>query len=362
MAVQMALEERKARLAKREAALEAEEQKMQAELVATKNITRQVELLKKQLGSKDKKLSDAQDQIADLQRQVSTQYHQQHQDRLQHQLEVLDKVHDAAKNASEHAKKELMKIKNKTQARRNRRWQEGDCFINTLIATEKLALAAASIDSAVMSCVPGHAKKSTCAGDVAGIYAAFAAAADYLAAVAGTCPKAKTNEKAMCASNIANINYGIGTLASAFATLDDKCLPPANEKTPPIKPGHPAQNSMAMCVINAAEAAAYIGHAVLTVRAATRDCPEGLQASCAADISGAIQSFALVEAYLANAAALCGETTIVAAVCANRVGSIVAGLAEVSGGSSGANINCGDPGVTHGNRFLDPDGQHRGAR
>merc|ERR1712107_2844 len=119
---------------------------------------------------------------------------------------------------------------------------------------------------------------------------------------------------------------------------------------------------MGMCVVNAAEAAAYIGHAVISTRAAVFNCgqkatnasQEGdIKAVCSADVSEILQSFFLVAAYLANAATLCGNTVIVGAECANRITSVLAGFMEISAGGSGAHVDCRSQDVNvapHGNR------------
>lgn len=246
------------------------------------------------------------------------------------------------------------------KAKDNRNWEKGDCFIDTLIASEKLALAAATIESSVFDC--SHSGKEVCATDVAGVYASFAALAAYLAGAVSTCPASGANADAMCASNMADIQYGLATLASALATVSTECSLKATETTKAIPPSR-KPNAHAMCVINAAEAAAYVGHIVVSVRAAVKDCPEDdLKAGCSANVNDILQSFFLVIAYLSNAAALCGDTVIVGAECANRLTSIMAGFAEVASGGSGAHDNCRKSGKTHGNRFLDPDGKVRGAR
>mmetsp|Transcript_69672 Transcript_69672/g.149054 ORF Transcript_69672/g.149054 Transcript_69672/m.149054 type:complete len:249 (+) Transcript_69672:3-749(+) len=247
----------------------------------------------------------------------------------------------------------------------------GDCFIDSLIATEKLALASFQIEESVRTCDPVDTASAACAGDVTGIYASFAAAAGYLSGVASTCPIGPANSKAMCASDMADIQYGIGTLASALSTIAGTCRLGATEELKPI-PLDSQVNDMGMCVINAAQAAGYIGHAVVSIRAAVHNCVKHTgsakeisddQAVCATDISDIVQSFLLIVAYLANAAALCGDTVIVGAACANRVASILAGFAEIAAGGSGAHVDCAhQPTRTHGNRGLDPDGTVRKAR
>jgi len=110
--------------------------------------------------------------------------------------------------------------------------------------------------------------------------------------------------------------------------------------------------TLGMCVINAAQAAAYIGEAVLMMRAATVNCPDGdaPAAACSADVSNVLQAFLLIMAYISNAAALCGETLIVGAECSNRIESIMAGLAEIAGGGSGSALDCvSNPTDTRGN-------------
>jgi len=232
-------------------------------------------------------------------------------------------------------------------AEENRKWEIGDCVINALIAAEKLAQAAMTIESAVHACNPMDQNKAACAGDVLGIYATFSAVAAYLSGVASTCP-VPVNVQAMCASDIADINYGIGTLGSALATINMTCEPGATEEREPI-PEDRKSNAMGMCVINAAEAAAYIGHAVLSIRASVHNCAQvardareerDIRSTCSADISQVLQSFFLVMAYLSNAAALCGDTLIVGAACSNRVLSVLAGLSEIAAGASGAVGDC----------------------
>merc|ERR1712014_187955 len=143
-----------------------------------------------------------------------------------------------------------------------------------------------------------------------------------------------------------DINYGVGTLASAFATVDNVCNPQVNNKTKPI-PQDRRGSSIGMCVVNVNEAASYIGHAVLSIRGAAVDCTNKDQsnqaASCSSQISGVIQSFSLVAAYLSNAAAQCGDTAIVGAECSNRIGSVVAGMAIVSAGGSATALDCVAP-------------------
>jgi len=244
----------------------------------------------------------------------------------------------------------------------DREWQEGLCFINVWIALEKLALIGMTIDSAVMDC--DDTSKAACAADISGIYASASAAGAYLTGIASTCPEVvKNKETEACVAAIFQINYGVGTLAAAFAAID-ACKPEHIEKKMPQKevPEHlnpitdaleeKRENSIGMCVINVNQAASYIGRATIAIRDSTKNCkpkdqgidkPGKNAASCAVQVSSVIQSFALIEAYLANAATQCGETAIVAAGCANRVGAIVAGMAEISGGASSAALNCDPP-------------------
>lgn len=314
-----------------------------------------------------------------------------------HSLPVLPPAPLASKLAKR-ISSEAAAIRSRKQAKENRLWQIGDCFIDALIATEKLALAGTTLDSAVIACRTGG--RDACVGDVAAIYAAFAAAVSYLSGVAGTCPFGPTNAAAMCASNMALIQYGLGTLAAAFSTIGDVCDPANAKKVEPIAttvaPLVPVWASVALanvlgnqpelelehaaetvkpyvgnalCVINVAQAAAYIGHVVTSVRAASKDCSalhgpnaSSLEASCASVVAAILQSLLLVAAYLTQAAALCGETLIVKAECSNRVASALAGLAEIAGGGSGAANNCRGTGVSHGNRYQEPNGMFLGAR
>jgi len=246
----------------------------------------------------------------------------------------------------------------------DRRWQEGLCFINVWIALEKLALIGMTIDSAVIDCDNEH--KTACAADIAGIYASVSAAGGYLDGIAGTCPSSvKSSASISCVQGIFTINYGVGTLASAFATVADICHPEQVEKKMPAKEvpphlqgitkavEHKRSNSIGMCVINVNQAASYIGRATIAIRDATQKCkdqsidkPGRDAAKCAVQVSAVIQSFALIEAYLANAATQCGETAIVAAGCANRIGAIVAGMVEISGGAASAADQCDPPTTT----------------
>eukprot|EP00931_Biecheleriopsis_adriatica_P105939 TRINITY_DN8045_c0_g1_i2.p1 TRINITY_DN8045_c0_g1~~TRINITY_DN8045_c0_g1_i2.p1 ORF type:complete len:384 (-),score=75.38 TRINITY_DN8045_c0_g1_i2:155-1306(-) len=247
----------------------------------------------------------------------------------------------------------------------DRRWQEGLCFINVWIALEKLALIGMTIDSAVIDC-DDKDKKTACAADIAGIYASVSAAGGYLDGIAGTCPSSvKNNASISCVQGIFTINYGVGTLASAFATVADICSPEHVDKKIPAKEvphhlqgitkavEHKRSNSIGMCVINVNQAASYIGRATIAIRDATKKCkdqsidkPGRVAAKCAVQVSAVIQSFALIEAYLANAATQCGETAIVAAGCANRIGAIVAGMVEISGGAATAADQCDPPTTT----------------
>jgi len=253
-----------------------------------------------------------------------------------------------------------------SQADRN--WQMGLCFINTWIALEKLALIGMTIDSAVMDCTDdfppgdGKAHPAACAADITGIYASVSAAGSYLDGIAGTCPEAIENPNRIgCVQGIFTINYGVGTIASALATVGDICHPEHVGKSMPQKevPHHlqgitkavegRRGNSIGMCVINVQQAASYIGRAVIAIRDANQKCvnqtfDKGKNvANCAVQVSAVIQSFSLIEAYLANAATQCGETAIVAAGCANRVGAIVAGMVEISGGAAAAAVKCPFP-------------------
>ncbi|CAK0876583.1 unnamed protein product [Prorocentrum cordatum] len=195
-----------------------------------------------------------------------------------------------------------------------------------------------TIESAVHACKPVDQNKAACAGDVLGISAAFSAVVAYLSGVASICP-VPVNVKAMCASDIADINYGIGTLDLRARATEEKELILEDRKS----------NAMAMCVINAAEAAASIRHAVLGIRASIHTCSQVAQdareerdipSTCSADISQVLQPFFLVMAYLSNAAALGGDTLIVGAACANWVLPVVAGLSEIAAGASGAAGDC----------------------
>lgn len=222
-----------------------------------------------------------------------------------------------------------------------RNWDEGTCFVNALIATEKLALAGLQIEDSVHKCGPGSTSKAACASDISGVYASFSAAGSYLSAVADACPVAD-NQNAACAADMLDIQYGLGTLASALSTIDDVCKPGVSSEVKDRPAGREGP-LMGMCVVNAAQAAAYIGHAVLSLRGAIVDCPpdKDLAASCSAQVSGLTQSVSLIAAYLSNAATMCSRTTIiVGAQCSNRVTSVIAGLAEISAGGSAAADDC----------------------
>jgi len=246
----------------------------------------------------------------------------------------------------------------------DREWQEGLCFINVWIALEKLALIGMTIDSAIMDC-DDDKHKTACAADITGIYASVSAAGGYLDGIAGSCPPNASTSPIGCVQGIFQINYGVGTLASAFATVADICHPEQVEKKMPAKEvpphlqgitkavEHKRANSIGMCVINVNQAASYIGRATIAIRDATQKCkdqsidkPGRIAAKCAVQISSVIQSFALIEAYLANAATQCGETAIVAAGCANRIGAIVAGMVEISGGAAAAADQCNPANTT----------------
>merc|ERR1712083_350455 len=96
-----------------------------------------------------------------------------------------------------------------------------------------------------------------------------------------------------------------------------------------------------MCVVNAAQAFAYIGHFVESVRAASKDCPvKKNKAACSASVNDVLQSFFLVFSYLSNAAALCGKTVMALPACIGHVTSVAAGFAEIAAGASGASAAC----------------------
>eukprot|EP00439_Symbiodinium_sp_Y106_P033587 s376_g4.t1 len=213
------------------------------------------------------------------------------------------------------------------------------CGVSASIAAEKLVLSGLQIESSIYHCAPDKPTRRACATDITGVFASISAAGSYLAAVSHACPKDGTS-KAECASDILDILYGVGTLASALASIEDDEYRTQSHVIAPNRRGP----TLGMCVINVAQAASYIAHAVISVRAAAVDCPNRQQtnraAACTTQVSGALQSFSLVAAYLSNAAAMCGATAVAGADCSNRIGSVVAGMAEVSAGGSASALHC----------------------
>ncbi|CAJ1396431.1 unnamed protein product [Effrenium voratum] len=237
----------------------------------------------------------------------------------------------------------INKIHKRRSAAENRRWEEATCGISASIAAEKLALLGLQLESSVYHCAPSRISRTVCASDISGVIATFAAAASYLSAVANACPQNVTSSAAACSADVFDIIYGVGTLASALATAEQECEEEARTKNKAIaEERRPV--TLGMCVLNVAQATSYIGHAVISIRAAKVDCENkqlsNRAASCATQISGALQSVSLVAAYLSNAAAMCGATIVAGAECSNRIGSVVAGMAEVSAGGSATALDC----------------------
>jgi len=240
------------------------------------------------------------------------------------------------------AESQIQTILDKKKDRTNRRWDEATCGVSASIAAEKLVLSGLQIESSIYHCAPDKPTRTACATDITGVFASISAAGSYLAAVSHACPKDGTS-KAECASDILDILYGVGTLASALASIEDVCKDEYRTQSHVIAPNRRGP-TLGMCVINVAQAASYIAHAVISVRAAAVDCPNRQQtnraAACTTQVSGALQSFSLVAAYLSNAAAMCGATAVAGAECSNRIGSVVAGMAEVSAGGSASALHC----------------------
>jgi len=98
------------------------------------------------------------------------------------------------------------------------------------------------------------------------------------------------------------------------------------------------------CVIDAVQATAYLGHAVVWLYRAIDynglECPENTPAGCAISVAGFVASISWVASYLSLAASACSDTVNSGALCAADWTALVADMSEIASSGAGVKRNC----------------------
>jgi len=110
------------------------------------------------------------------------------------------------------------------------------------------------------------------------------------------------------------------------------------------------------CVIDAVQATAYLGHAVVWLYRAIDytglECPDNTPAGCAISVAGFIASISWVASYLSLAASSCSDAVNSGALCAADWTALIADMSEIASSGAGVKRHCDYKGQTAGLLLL----------
>ncbi|CAJ1327160.1 unnamed protein product [Effrenium voratum] len=244
----------------------------------------------------------------------------------------------------------INKIHKRRSAAENRRWEEATCGISASIAAEKLALLGLQLESSVYHCAPSRISRRPCAPQTS------PGSSPPSRRRPATCPPWPTPalrtsrappRRVLRMSLTSSMGSGRWRPRWPLQSRSARRGSPDQEqghrrRTAARDSGHVrAQRGPGDLLHRPRRNKHPGGEGGLRVSCARNKQLSNRAASCATQISGALQSVSLVAAYLSNAAAMCGATIVAGAEeCSNRIGSVVAGMAEVSAGGSATALDC----------------------
>lgn len=220
------------------------------------------------------------------------------------------------------------------------------CFFSSDLAMWKFSAAGMRINDAVATCGFGdvETKQRACTANIGGMLAAFAAAASFITQAVSSCPEESVSDwQLKCSTPILNLVSGLGGIASAAGGMSQSCtkdVPNGATLYNPVSVSH--ATGVAECVINANQAAMFLGRAgvlVAQLSAVGGDCDmtTSTAAVCSQTITTLLTSFSLAGAHLAASVSKCSESVPfnLAAACAANIETLVASLLKVANFASG---------------------------
>eukprot|EP00929_Paragymnodinium_shiwhaense_P007614 TRINITY_DN111523_c0_g1_i1.p1 TRINITY_DN111523_c0_g1~~TRINITY_DN111523_c0_g1_i1.p1 ORF type:complete len:472 (-),score=51.35 TRINITY_DN111523_c0_g1_i1:250-1665(-) len=240
------------------------------------------------------------------------------------------------------------------------------CVLNSIQAVEYTALAAYTINSATTSCAATQSARNLCAGDIAGVIAAFAAVSSFISGAVTTCPDAE-NVKAGCASIITGlidavmevvqpINYLVTDcpLAASTRRLDSEGNAsssgvqwPEEDVNESRRLQSPDGIRIGWCVISALIAPGWLARAGVQIKASTLTC-DSSKTVCAANAMGVVGSFLTAGSFISPMAHTCGADVNVKALCAGEIFQLLANLNNIAAAGTAMQEACGE-------HVLNPD-------